>query len=337
MLTKRIPTQTWPGLICIALLALVSGYMTALSWIEKTGISALVIAILLGMLLGNGYRYPDRLKPGIHFCAKTILRLAILLYGFRISFQQIANVGVAGCLIDVLVVVLTLFIGYFIGRNIFKLDRDLALLISSGAAICGAAAVLAVEEILKSEPHKAAVAIGSVVLFGTTAMFLYPMLQHAGYLGLNNYQFGVYAGASIHEVAQVLVTGSNVSDEAGQVAVIVKMIRVLLLVPVLFLLAAIRKKAATSSSTNPTKLTIPWFAIGFVLVVAFNSLALLSAQQVTMINQLDTLLLTMAMAAIGMETKWDKIKQVGMKPLYLAAILFVWLMISVWLMLRFFS
>jgi uncharacterized integral membrane protein (TIGR00698 family) len=257
------------------------------------------------------------------------------LYGCRVSFQQIASVGTQALILDVLVVCSTLVIGYWAGRKILKLDRDLSILISVGSAICGAAAVLAIEDILKSEPYKATVAIGTVVLFGTTSMFLYPFLHHTGLFGLSNYQFGVFAGASVHEVAQALVAGDNVSSEVGKIAVIVKMIRVLLLLPVLIVLSMLNGRSTKSNPDKQMKLPVPWFAIGFAMVIGFNSLQLLPTALVTTINQFDTLLLTMAMGAIGLETKLSKIKKVGMKPLYLAIILFGWLMCSVFMMVRF--
>lgn len=323
------------GIAFTATLALVSYGIVNLPFMTHTGISSLVIAILLGITIGNIWHHPTSWAPGIQFSAKRILRLAIILYGFRVSFQQIASVGVEALVIDVIVVSLTLFFGYHIGRKIFKLDRELSLLISAGAAICGAAAVLAVEDILKSEPFKTAVAVATVVLFGTLSMFLYPVMQKAGIFGFTQDQFGVFAGASVHEVAQAVVAGSNVSSEAGKIAVIVKMIRVLLLVPVLIILSALNNRFH-GKTDGKNKVVIPWFAIGFVCVIGFNSLHLLPTNVVNIINEIDTILLTMAMGAIGVETKFSKIKKVGIKPLYLAAILMAWLMGSVFLMVRIF-
>jgi uncharacterized integral membrane protein (TIGR00698 family) len=325
-------SNTFLGLILIGALAFICYLIAALPWIAGIGISSLIIAIILGAILGNIWQHPATYTPGIQFAAKQLLRLAIILYGFRITFQEVVSVGLYALLIDITVVTLTIIVGYVIARIFLKLDRDLSLLISGGAAICGAAAVLAFEDVLKSEPYKASVAIGTVVVFGTLSMFLYPLLQHAGFFGFSDTQFGIFAGASIHEVAQALVAGSNISAAAGKTAVIVKMIRVLLLVPVLFVLTWLISRFQTANSQ--TRLTIPWFAIGFLLMTAFNSLHLLPTSFVNVIKQLDIILLTMAMGAIGIETKWHKIKNVGLKPLYLACVLFLWLMSSVFLMLQ---
>jgi uncharacterized integral membrane protein (TIGR00698 family) len=163
-------------------------------------------------------------------------------------------------------------------------------------------------------------------------MFLYPFLQES-LLHFTDSQYGLFTGASIHEVAQAVVAGTNISAEAGSIAVIVKMTRVLLLIPVLLIISLIIN---TTNKTNHKKaITIPWFAIAFAGVIGFNSLQLIPMNFVTLINQFDTFLLTMAMAAIGMETNINKIKNVGFKPLYLAIILFIWLISSAFLMVKY--
>jgi uncharacterized integral membrane protein (TIGR00698 family) len=292
---------------------------------------------VLGILYGNTLRHelPKKWTPGIHIAAKRVLRLAIILYGFRITFQEIASVGLEGVIIDTIVVLSTLLVGSWVGVKVFKLDRHLAILISTGSAICGAAAVLAAEDVLKSEPYKAAVAIGTVVLFGTTAMFLYPMLQNAGVFGFTTNQYGLFAGASVHEVAQALVAGTNVSPETGNVAVIVKMTRVLMLVPVLIGLSMYEGRVSKQSGNTKTKIMIPWFAVIFMLMIGVNSLHLLPESIIDLINHFDIFLLTMAMAAIGIETNLKKIKEVGIAPFYLAIFLFLWLTGGVYLLVHF--
>jgi len=326
--------RSYNGLLCTAMIAVLSSLIANLSWVKAIHLSPVVIGILLGMLIGNILHIPHAWAGGIQFAAKRLLRIAIIFYGFRISFQEISQVGTGALIIDSLVVSLTLLFGFFVGKKLLKLDTELSLLISAGAAICGAAAVLAVESVLKTDPYKATIAVGTVVLFGTLSMFLFPLLHHIGFFGFNDHQFSIFAGASIHEVAQVLVAGTNVSEDAGKVAVIVKMIRVLLLVPVLFMLS-IWSSTSGQTKNHHRKLIIPWFAVGFILVIIFNSLHILPAFYVDMLNQLDIMLLTMAMVAIGIETKFNKIKAVGMKPFYLAIILLFWLMGSVLFMVKF--
>jgi uncharacterized integral membrane protein (TIGR00698 family) len=328
MLFKKINrSHTLNGIFFTCLFALSSYYIASLHWIADKGFSPLVIAVVLGMIYGSTLRHhlPQEWTPGIQFIAKRVLRFAIIFYGFRLSFQQVAMVGVHGIILDLIIVSVTLIMGTWVGIKIFKLDSDTALLISSGAAICGAAAVLATEGLLKSEPHKAAIAIISVVIFGTLGMFLYPFLQLAGWLDLDNTQYAIFAGATIHEVAQVLVAGSEISTQTGSIAVIVKMTRVMLLAPALIVLGIWLFRTTQNKLQHNFIATIPWFAVIFVCVVGFNSLDLLSIQIVNVINEVDTFLLTLAMAALGIETNLNKAAQIGLKPLYLSLFLFGWL------------
>lgn len=323
---KKVKNHPLNGLLFVGLFACASLYIATMPWIKQIGISSLVIAIILGIVYGNTLRnqLPAEWTPGIQFAAKKLLRLAIILYGFRISFQEIASIGIEGVTLDIIIVSSTLFLGSYIGMRLFKLDHHLAILISAGAAICGAAAVLAVEDVLKSEPYKASVAVGTVVLFGIIAMLLYPILQKIGLFGFTDIQFGLFSGASIHEVAQVVVAGANISPAASNTAVIVKMTRVLLLVPVLLLLPFYQGQNPTSGSPKQ-KVVIPWFAVFFILVIGINSLLSFPKDLINLINSIDAFLLTMAMAAIGIETNLKKIKHVGAKPFYLAICLTIWL------------
>lgn len=335
--SKENRSHTLNGILFVALFALSSLYISELSWVAKSGISSLVIAIVLGIIYSNTLRHrlPGEWSSGIQFAAKQLLRTAIVLYGFRISFQEIASVGIEGLVLDILVVSSTLVLGSWLGIKLFKLDWHLSILISSGSAICGAAAVLATEDVIKSEPYKATIAIGTVVLFGTIAMFLFPLLQQANIFGFNDSQFGIFTGASIHEVAQAIIAGNDISVQAGSLAIIVKMTRVLLLVPVLICLSLYVKQVSEHSKRHKFKLNVPWFALLFIIVIGFNSLRLLPNSLVTLINQFDIFMLTMAMAAIGIETNLIKIKKVGFKPFYLAVLLFGWLISIVYLMIKF--
>lgn len=326
LFSKQHRPHTLNGILFSCLFALSSFYLADLNWIKKLGVSPLVIAIVLGMVYGSTLRQhlPQAWTPGIQFVAKRLLRVAIVFYGFRLTFQDVISVGWGGFCLDALVVVMILFLGTFLGVKILKMDRDTSMLVSSGAAICGAAAVLAVEGVLKSEPHKAAVAVISVVLFGTIAMFLYPMLYHFGWLGLDAHQYGIYTGATIHEVAQVVVAGSQVSVAAGNTAVIVKMTRVMWLAPVLLFLSMTSSRREKKSVMD----TIPWFVVAFILVVGVNSFHWFSDSVVEGIRQADLFLLTLSMAALGIETNFSKIKTMGLKPFYLAFCLCVLLMLG---------
>ena len=315
--------KLFPGLILTIALAAISCWLAGQSWFTHLGLSSLVVAIVLGIVIGNVWQ-PSSLQPGIQFAAKRLLRIAIILYGFRVSIQQLYVAGWQALLLTTIVVSSIMLMAVWVGKRWFKLPATLACLIGAGTAVCGAAAVLAVEDVIKSEPYQTSIAVGSVVLFGTLSMFIYPLLQ-TQYLHLTTTQYGAFAGASIHEVAQVVVAGMNVSLGAANIAVIIKMLRVLLLIPLLMLLAWLKPQAATTK-----KIIVPWFALGFAAMLVIHSVLPWSTAQVALINQVDLFLLTVAMGAIGLETKLAKIQTVGAKPFYLAIVLWLAVMVEVY-------
>ena len=263
---------------------------------------------------------------------KEVLRFAIVLYGFRLTFQNLEEVGILGVLTAFLIVSSTFIIGYLFGTKVLKLDREITILTSAGSAICGAAAVLATESVLKSPAYKSAIAVSTVVVFGTIAMFLYPFLFKLGILNLSDSNMGIYIGATLHEVAHAVGAGEALGENASSNAIIVKMIRVMMLAPFLIILSIWLLKTAVNSTIDnkdkKAKIIIPWFALMFIVVVAFNSFDLLSLQIVESINYLDSFILTVAMTALGMQTSFDKFKNVGLKPIYLASVLFLWLIFA---------
>lgn len=339
------------GILFMALFACASCYIGEWQALKALSISPLIIGIVLGMAYANSLRnhLPATWGPGIKFCSKSILRLGIILYGFRLTFQDVVAVGVPSIVIDCIIVAVTILGGVMVGKWL-KMDSDIALLTSIGSGICGAAAVLGAEATIKTQPYKTAVAVATVVIFGTISMFLYPIGYRAGIIDLTPDQMGIFSGATLHEVAHAVGAGNAMGDEIANVAIITKMIRVMLLVPVLLILgwwaaASARKrlKAATAGANDNAdgtakagkgKVQVPWFAFGFLLVIGFNSLDLLPAPVVGWINDFDTFLLTMAMAALGAETSFDKFKQAGAKPFVLATILYVWLLFGGYLITK---
>ncbi len=317
------------GILLIALFACAAFYIGEAQFFKDISFSPMIIGIILGMLYANSLRnnLPETWVPGIQFCSKKVLRLGIILYGFRLTFQDIANVGVAGIVNDAIIVTVTILGGVWIGKML-KMDRDTALLTSIGSGICGAAAVLGAESAIRTQPYKTAVAVATVVIFGTISMFLYPIAYRSGLLDLTPQEMGIYSGSTLHEVAHAVGAGNAMGGEISNVAIIVKMIRVMLLVPVLLILGvwvARRGSSDSSASGEKGKVNIPWFAVGFLAVIAFNSFDLLPAALVDAINYFDTFLLTMAMAALGAETSIDKFKKAGAKPFILAFCLDIWL------------
>ncbi len=323
------------GILLIVLFSFSAFYIAEFQFIKNLSLSPLIVGIILGMLYANSLRnrLPETWVPGINFCSKQVLRAGIVLYGFRLTFQSVIAIGASAILIDVIIVTCTILLGILVGK-LLKMDNDLALLTATGSAICGAAAVLGAEPVVKSEPHKTAVAVSTVVIFGTLSMFIYPILYRAGVFDLTPEQMGLYTGSTLHEVAHVVGAGNAMGKEISDSAIIVKMIRVMLLAPVLLIMSfALARRALKAvkgdKNTNTTqrgKITIPWFAFGFLAVIGFNSFDWLPVPVVDGINSLDTFMLTMAMTALGAETNFEKFKQAGAKPFLLAAILYIWLL-----------
>ena len=366
-----------PGVLLAALVALLAIGLAEAGWLQANGISALTLAIVLGIAVGNSVypRIAAGSTPGVNFSKQTLLRLGVVLYGIRLTFQDIRHVGFAGVLIDTVVVCSTFALAWLLGTRLFGLDRRTAMLIGAGSSICGAAAVMAAEPVVRGRSDQVTVAVSTVVVFGTLAIFLYPALYHLNstyhLIGSDSpAAYGLFAGSTIHEVAQVVAAGRAIGEQAAATAVITKMVRVMLLAPFLLALSVYlsREKQPDQAPSqahdgahdeahdpahaqahdsahvqahdqghahalDPTRdtarakprITIPWFALGFIAVTGLNSLVALPAQLTAITTQFDTFVLAMAMAALGLTTHVSAIRSAGVRPLALAAVLFTWL------------
>lgn len=330
------------GILLIALFACASFYIGEAQFLKDLSISPMIIGIILGMIYANSLRnhLPDTWVPGIQFCSKRLLRIGIIFYGFRLTLQDIAVVGLPGVVIDLIIVIVTILGGVMIGK-LLRMDKETALLTSVGSGICGAAAVLGAEATIRSQPYKTAVAVATVVIFGTVSMFLYPALYNAGLLNLSPQEMGIYSGSTLHEVAHAVGAGNAMGADVANGAIIVKMIRVMMLVAVLLILSVWvgmrnKKNAANGGEAAAKgKIAIPWFAVLFLVVIVFNSFLHLPQVMIDAINYVDTFLLTMAMAALGAETSFDKFKKAGAQPFVLAFCLDLWLIGGGWLLAKY--
>jgi len=317
------------GILFVTLFALAAMQISQWPWLHQLGISPLIVGILLGIMYANTlhHRLPQAWLPGISFTARKILRLAVILYGFYITLQELITIGWAGFATAAIMMTTTLLLAYVIGVRLLGMDRQTAMLTGAGSAICGAAAIMAFEPVVKAKGHQTSAAVATVVLFGTAAMIIYPFLFQLGVLDLNVHGWGIYIGATVHEVAQVVGAASDISRDVCNDAVIVKMTRVMLIVPALLLVGWWWARSSTDQHSGEERaITIPWFALGFLATVLFNSTHWLPQAWVNMVQQADQFLLTMAMTALGMETNLGKLKGVGIKPFILATILFAWLL-----------
>lgn len=324
--------------VVLVVLAFCSYAIAELSMFKTLGISALIIAVVLGAVVGNfAYHNVSLLKKtgALAVCTKQVLRLGIILYGFRISLQDIQGVGLNGVALAAFIVFSTFFLGLLLGK-ILKIDFLQSALIASGSAICGAAAVLASESVLKAGSSKVAVAVCTVVVFGSIGMFLFPLLNNI--FNMPSYYFGYFIGASLHEVAHVVGAGFSIGSDGANTSIVIKMIRVLMLVPFLIMLSFCFQKS--DSNTSLIK-QIPWFAIMFLVVVFISSTPLLNTSFSLnfikpSIEILDTFLLSLSMVALGVNIRKDMLSQAGFKPFLMAIILMLWLIIASFLYIKFF-
>jgi uncharacterized integral membrane protein (TIGR00698 family) len=331
-----------PGILLTGAIAILANELAKSPWMQANGISALTLAIVGGMIAGNTFypRISGYSARGVTFSKQILLRAGIILYGLRLTFQDIGRVGAAGVMIDAIVLSSTFVLSCWAGTRLFGLNRRTAILIGSGSSICGAAAVMATEPVVRGRAEEVGVAVSTVVAFGTLAIFVYPALyhlnEHAHWLSITPFAYGIFTGSTVHEVAQVVAAGKAVADTAANTAVITKLVRVMMLAPFLVLLSAYLSRnpeqasAPTQAAAPPTpsqswRGVIPWFALGFIAVAGFNSMAVLPRSFVSAAIDVDTLILATAMAALGVSTQVSAIRAAGIKPLGLAALLFGWL------------
>jgi uncharacterized integral membrane protein (TIGR00698 family) len=321
-----------PGIALSALLAAAAMQLGSIGWLQSHGMSALTVAIAVGLVVGNTLyaRIAGVSEAGVTFSKQTLLRAGVVLYGLRLTLHDVGQVGLAGVLIDALVLTSTFLIAVWLGTRVLGLDRETSMLIGAGSAICGAAAVMATEPVVRAKAGNVAIAISTVVLFGTVSMFTYPALYALithGSFAASARSFGIYTGSTIHEVAQVFAAGRSVSEGVANTAVITKLVRVMMLAPFLIVLSAWigRGTRQHAAGRRAPAVSIPWFAVAFIGVVLLNSVASIPAPTLAVATNLDTLLLAMAMVALGLGTQISALRTAGPKPLFLGAALLAWL------------
>lgn len=284
--------------------------------------SPMIIAIALGVVMGNLVGVPAQAKAGLAFAMRRVLRFAIVLLGLQLTVAQVIAVGAGGILAIAATLVATFLLTTWLGR-LLGVDAKLTQLIAAGTSICGASAVVAVNTVTRASDEDVAYAVACVTLFGTIAMLSYPLLP--GALGLDPLAYGLWAGASIHEVAQVVGAGFAQGQAAGEFGTVAKLARVMMLAPVVIALGLVAARAAGRGAAERTSAPTPWFVLGFVALVVINSVVAIPADVKTLAAPLTTFLLTVALAAMGMGANIGKLRARGVRPLLLglASFLFI--------------
>lgn len=309
-----------PGLaMTFALAAIAFGLQR---YIGIAALSPLVIAMLLGIAIRNGYGGMPSAHPGIAFSLRHILRFAIVLLGFQLTLTELAAVGPVGLPV-IAVTLLATFIFTKLMARVLGVERKLGELIAAGTSVCGASAVLACNTVTRGSDEDVAYAIACVTVFGSLSMLTFPLIGTA--LALSPESYGVWVGATIHEVAQVVGAAFAHGDVAGETGTVAKLSRVILLAPLI--LALSRINVSHGGDRTDTAAPTPWFVFGFIAVMILNSYVELPSEMHHGIVTATAFLLTVALAAMGLETDIGKLRMKGLRPLALGAI--AWGFISV--------
>lgn len=332
----------FPGISFIFLLMISSFYLAESKIFLQLGIGPVIVAIFVGMIAANSVHLSDSLKPGMTFVSKKILRLAVILLGFKISFLEVMNAGLLAFSADLFMVTTTLLLAIVVAK-VIRMDLETGILIGFGSAICGASAVLAAEGVLQSKTYKASMAIATVTVFGTILMFAFPYLYNTGILGINATAYGIFVGSTVHEVGQVVAAGAAIGGSASDTAIITKLTRVLMLIPAIFAVlwywSRVKHTQQKRAEDAPNKRNVPfpWFVLGFLLMVLVNTYIPFEKSITADILEVDKYLLVASMAAIGVQTKFQDFYRAGKKPMFLGIILTLWLAFGGFAFIKIFS
>jgi len=336
------PNHT-PGLLLTGVLAVVAFYIHKLPFAPFTidgrhPIDALLIAIVLGMIIRNLIPMPHAVGPGIQYSVKQVLPFAIILMGAKLDFNYVLKVSSQALVLSVVCVITALALTLWL-CNRLGVGRKLGLLIGIGTAICGGTAIAVSAPTIEADDTDTAFAITTITIFGLVAIFLFPPLGHA--LGMSQNDFGIWAGISIQATPQVMAAGLAYGEVAGEVAVIVKLVRVLLLAPLLIILGAWyarekrRQQQAYVAGATRWSTLFPPFILGFVALAVANTCNwlpdfTLHFQESTLwaagdyplsmrkaVTSTSLFFVTMAMAGVGLGVHLKTLRRIGLKALYI--------------------
>ena len=307
-----------PGIVLVAMITAVAFSAHNVSGFAL--FSPMILAVVAGMVYSNVLGTPVHAKAGIAFSQKRLLRFAIVLLGFQLTLGQVVSIGAGGVGIVAATLGATFLFTVTLGRLI-GVDRKLAQLIAAGTSICGASAIVATNIVTDARDEDVTYAVASITLFGTVAMLGFPLL--APLLGLDQHAFGLWAGASIHEVAQVIGAGFQNGTQSGEIATVAKLTRVAMLAPMVIALSLMARRGSRDQSA--ARPPMPWFVAAFIAVVALNSLVTMPAEVKSAMALATTIMLTMGLAAMGLQADISQLRSRGLRPLALAFCAFLFI------------
>jgi uncharacterized integral membrane protein (TIGR00698 family) len=320
------PAALAPGLALAAAIAVLA---TAVARLVPV-IGAPVIGIAVGVVLSGRVRRWQRCQAGIAFTAKTVLQLAVVLLGTQLSLHEVGSVGAHSFPVMFGTLAVCLILAFLVGRWL-GIETDTRTLIGVGTGICGASAIAAVSPVIRAKSPAVAYAISTIFLFNIAAVLTFPLLGHL--FGLDQHAFGLFCGTAVNDTSSVVAAASSYGTQAGNYAVVVKLTRTLMIVPICLGLAALvrrrdRRLDGDNAQTPPRRWTraaklVPWFLIGFLLAAGVRSAGLILAASQSALQDTALFLITMALAAIGLSTDFAHIRRAGHRPLLLGLVLWI--------------
>lgn len=307
------------GILLTLAIAIAAKYLALLPFLTITG--QLVLAIILGMIWRATIGLREQLVAGTNFSSKKLLRVGIILLGMRLNLFDIFQAGPSVFLIASISLVFTLIV-VFLLTKLFKVEKRLGILTACGTAICGAAAVVAIAPQIKAKDEEIAIGAATVAILGTIFTVTYTIIFP--YIGLSANGYGVFSGATLHELAHVIAAAAPGGNQAVDTAVIVKLTRVALLVPIAFLIGLWinfdERKNASSEKASWRTMPIPWFIVGFVVMSAINSLGVIPKSIADILIWFSYLCIAMAMAGLGLSVNLSSLSRLGARPFVAALI-----------------
>lgn len=303
-----------PGLVLVGVITASAYGLRHIPSVSQ--LSPMISAIFVGMLFANVVGVNTSAAAGISVSGKRLLRLAVALLGLQISFEQLAAIGATGISLAAFGLFSTYLFTIWMGR-LLGVDRGLAQLLAAGTSVCGASAIAAANAVTGADDEDVSYAVACITLFGTIAMFLFPFIGLI--TGLSNRAYGLWIGLSVHEVAQVVGAAFQGGAEAGEIAVVTKLARVMMLAPLIIGLSCFFSRPSKRADRHRQVSLVPFFVVGFLILAALNSFGLAPEVIRAPIVAATPILLTAAMAALGLGTNVSKLRKHGLPPLFLAA------------------
>ncbi len=322
--TERL--REWaPGLLLGTAVAASAFGLRATGLPGVTDLSPLMLAILIGIVVRNLLGRPEGAKSGLAFALRAPLRLGIMLLGLQVTLGEILGIGWAGLALLAFALASTFLVTLWLGARM-GVDPGLAQLLAAGTGICGASAIVATNTVTRASDESVAYALATVTLYGTIAMFAYPLI--AALLPLSHAGYGLWTGASVHEVAQVVAAGFARGAETGEAATVAKLARVLMLAPLVLLLGAWVERQAKDDARLRSKAPFPLFVFGFLAMVLLAGTGWVSETTQHFAHWATQALLALALAAVGLETDVRRLIAQGWRPLALGGAATLWISLT---------